>query len=133
MTPGTPSYKTPTEVKVAILAVALVGMVLQIGQLALVFFVLPNSDFPLPWNFTDKIEITYENRTDQTVYLYIEDRLESTIRAHDSVRVSDWKFIWWFGQRIQVRDAPSGRILFAAKLDKDDLEERAYRIVIEDP
>jgi hypothetical protein len=128
----TPSYKTPTEVKVMILGVALAGLLLQIGQLALFFLVLPWADVPLPLNFTDKVEITYENTTNQTVYIYIENRLETTVPAHGSVMASDWKIAWWFGRRIEARDT-AGRVLFATKLDKDDLKNLGYRVTIKEP
>jgi hypothetical protein len=125
------SYKTPGKVKLLIVGAAFAGLTLQVVQLVLFLVVFPSGDFLSPFGMWDKIEVTYDNRTNETAYVYLENRLEATVPAHQSVTVTDRKLLWWFGQRVQVRDA-SGRVLFAIKLDKDDLEDRGYRVVIEE-
>ena len=127
---GHSATKTPTAVKLAIVGAGLFGLALMVGQF-IVFFVLFNTgDFPSFFDFWDKIEVTYDNRTDTTAYVYIEDRLEVSVPAHSSVAVSYRKIEWWFGRRVEARDA-SGRVIIATKLDKDDLKDQGYRVVID--
>ena len=114
-----------------LLAVGLVaGLLLVVGNVVWVFRADPG---PLAFfNAWDKVEVTYENRTDTTIFIYTDDRLEVTVPSRSSVSVSDRKIYWWFSRRIEARDV-SGRIIFATKKDEDDLKDIGYRIVIEGP
>lgn len=124
-------YKTPGEVKALILLVAFAGIALQIVQLVFFFGAISWGSFPRPWEFTDKIEVTYVNERDNAITIYHEGRLEATVPAHSSVTQRDYKIEWWFGQRVEAR--LFGVTVFAANYDKDDLERLDYRIVIDGP
>jgi len=125
-----PSYKTPRRTKLLILGAAFAGLVLQVAQFVFFVVVTPWGDFPGPFDWWDKIEVTYENPRDETVYVYLDDQLEATIPPNSTVTQSDLKFLWWFGRRVEVRHF--GVPFFAAKYDDDDLRRMGYRIVIPD-
>jgi hypothetical protein len=102
------------------------GLCLMVGYFAIFFL----SGFG-SLNLFDKIDITYENRTQATVVVYINGKLELTVPAGKSVVQSDPKIVWWADRTVEAKNQ-SGRIVFAVTLDKDDLEKAGYRIIIDD-
>jgi hypothetical protein len=81
-------------------------------------------------DFLDQEDVTYVNRTDGTIVIYIDDATELSVPAESSVSESYYKIEWWFDRTVSAEDS-EGQIIWAERLDKDDLEDRDWRIVIE--
>jgi len=109
----------------------LAGGILFAGYVAFTISFYVGSPFGW-WDFLDKVEVTYANETDQTVAVYLDNDLVATVPPGDSATHSYRKIEWWFNRSVSVWDIP-GRLVYATELDKDDLEEMDYRIVIRDP
>jgi hypothetical protein len=117
------------KARVLLFGAFVAGLCLMVGYFAL-FFVGAFGPFNALGIF-GKIDITYENRTQVTVVVYVNDRVELTVPAGKSVVQSDLKLLWWSQRKVVAKDQ-SGRIIFAVTLDKDDLEKAGYRIIIDD-
>lgn len=104
------------------------GLIVMAGYFALIFAVF--SLWPLS-DWWDEVEVTYVNRTDTAVAIYVDNDLDVTVPAGEEVAVDYRRLEWWWYVEIEARDF-QGRLITAMRYDKDDLERLDYRIVIED-
>jgi predicted Zn-dependent protease len=106
------------------------GLVATVGYFVIFFGV--GFGGPLaPWDVFEKREITFENRTAYYVRVYVDGEFEVALEPNETETIRDLKFLWWTARPVEAVDA-SGRVLYSANLDDDDLEDLDYRIVIED-
>jgi hypothetical protein len=103
------------------------GFFIAVGYLVLFF--IPS---PLGFaNWLDEIEVTYVNRTDQTVAVHVNNDLDVTVPPDEEVTVEYRKIEWWWSADLEIRDL-QGRLISASRYDDDDLKRLDYRIVIDD-
>jgi hypothetical protein len=103
------------------------GLFLAVGYLVL--FLIPS---PLGFaNWLDEIDVTYVNRTDETVAVYVNNDLDVTVPPGEEVTVEYRKIEWWWNADFEVRDL-QGRLISANRYDDDDLKRLDYRVVIDD-
>ncbi len=98
------------------------GLGIVVGGIA--FFIIVSSDV------LTRIEITFENRTSTELTIYVDEEAEAVIAPRETEIISDLKLLWRVDRLVEAVN-PSGAVLFAADLNKDDLEQMEYRIVIE--
>jgi hypothetical protein len=115
-------FPTSTRGRVLLALAFGLGGLMMIGYI--VFFV-----FLQFGNFFDEQEVTYVNQTDETVTIYIDDVTELTVGPGESVTEEYFRLEWWFGRTVSARD-PAGNVVWAEKLDEDDLEDTDWRIVV---
>ena len=116
-------FPQTAKARLLLLAAFIGGLLAVGGYVAFVF--LSNSWF-------DDIEVTYANQTDTTVAVYLANDLELTLRAGEERTISYYKLEWWFSRNVEARTL-DGRLVFATKLDRDDLKRQHYRVVIDGP
>lgn len=108
-----------------LLGLAFAGGLIVMAAYFAVVFVWPYAEW---W---DEIEVTYVNRTDETIAIYVDNDLDVTVRPGEEVRVDYREIQWWWDADVEVRDL-QGRLIGAFQYDNDDLEDLDHRIVIED-
>lgn len=123
-------FPETTKARLLVAGAFVAGLLLIAGYA--VFWLSFYGGGPFGWlEFWDKIEVTYVNETDQTVAVYIDNDVVATVPPGESVTHSYRKVEWWWHRKVVVRDL-NGRLIYATELDKGDLEDIDYRIVIQE-
>jgi hypothetical protein len=122
----------PTTVKARLLLglAFLVGLAVMAGYFVL-FFAGPFGFGFFSFGWFDEIDVTYVNRTDTTIVIYLDEDLEVTILPRGEATVGYRKIEWWWNRDVEARTL-SGQLVSATSLDRDDLERLDYRIIIDD-
>jgi hypothetical protein len=79
-----------------------------------------------------EIDITYENHTSGDITILVDGWVEGRIGPRNSETFTDRRAHWDDVRLIEFVDE-TGRLLFTATLDIDDLERMGYRVMIEEP
>lgn len=114
-------------------AKARVGLVLAfLGGILVMFTYFVLFITGVAWTtVSDTVEVTYVNRTDSTVEVYLNHHPHTSVPPGEEVTIKYYTIFWEWIPDFEVRD-PQGRVITAAWYDEEDLERLDYRIVIDD-
>lgn len=92
--------RTSLKTKLLILAAAVPGLLLTITMLAFIIVAAEDPDATT--------DVTFDNQTGQTTYVYIDDRVEATVPEHLSLTTSVWQGHLILGHRWRYATPQAG-------------------------
>jgi hypothetical protein len=111
--------RRPRGIRLALLVVGAAALPLLLVAFVLFMMGLAHRGF----------DITYENRTGGDIEIFVDGEFETFIPANESKTFGVYNF-HWEGQRLVEAKDRSDRVLFSARLSKEDLATMDYRVVV---
>ncbi len=109
--------RRPSGIKLALMITG--GSLAVLALIAFVLIMMGHSGF----------DITYENRTPGDITILVDGTLEAFIPANESKTFGVYNIHWREQNLVEATDE-SGRVLFSARLSKEDLATMDYRVVV---
>ncbi len=114
-------WQRPRGIRLALLIVGSLALPLLLVAFVLFMMGLAHSGF----------DITYENHTAGDITIFVDGEFDAFIPASESKTFGVYNFHWRDQNLVEAKDE-SGRVLFSARLSKDDLATMHYRVVIKE-